>query len=154
MADLTDKELKVLRALVKDSDLPRKQIAGDLEMTEPDFSRTVKKLVAQGVIKKFTVDLDFNKLGFRDSAMLILSVKDKKMLKEVVPRLLNYREIIEVQEVFGADYDLVVRFMAEDNHRIRSICKDIEEWEETNSNVNQFTLVFGHTHRNDRGVPV
>ena len=154
MNTLSDKERNVLRQLITDSSRSRKLMAGNVGLSEPEFSKTTKKLVDSGIIKKFTVALDYKKLGFPDRGIFIFSLKDKKFMKTVVAQLLKYKEIIEIQEVFGEDHDLIVSIMAEDNERIRIISDEISTLDEVKSDAHTFTLIFALNYKREDGVEI
>jgi hypothetical protein len=84
--------------------------------------------------------------------IFIFGLKDKKSMGDVVRKLQRYIEIVEIQEVFGDAHDVIIRVMAENNERIRQICKEVEEWEEVNSDARSFTLIFALTHRREPGI--
>jgi len=123
-----------------------------LQLREPDVSRIVGDLTASGIIKRFTIDVDYRKLGYPEMGIFIFGLKDKKSMGDVVRKLQRYIEIVEIQEVFGDAHDVIIRVMAENNERIRQICKEVEEWEEVNSDARSFTLIFALTHRREPGI--
>lgn len=154
MKNISPKEANVLRALLKDSSIARKNIAMSLGMTEPDLSKTITKLKHDGVITKHTIDLNYDKLGYPDIGIFIFSVSDKKNMKLVADKLLQFKEIIEIHEVFGDTHDMIVRIMAENNHRIREICDEISNFDEVRAEETTFTIIFARTYKLERGVPV
>jgi Lrp/AsnC family transcriptional regulator for asnA, asnC and gidA len=154
MNSISEKEKLVLRALLIGSNRPRKQMAMDIGMSESDFSRTTKGLMDAGIIKKFTIEIDYKKLGYPDVGLFVFSLKDKKYIKEVVRKLREYAEIIEIQEVFGEEHDVIIRIMAENNERIRIISEEISSMEEVNSDAHTFTLIFALNYKREAGVDI
>jgi DNA-binding Lrp family transcriptional regulator len=152
MSLLSEKELKVLKELVNDSRRSRKVMASAVGISEPEFSKTVSKLENAGVIKKFTISIDYRKLGYPDLAIFLFSLSDKRAVNDVVGKLNSYKEIIEIQEVFGEDHDLFVRIMSENNERIREISTEITNMDGVNSDSHTFTLIFARTHKKNEGI--
>ena len=148
----SEKEQSVLVELIKDSDRPRKQIASVLGMSESEFSRTVGSLRERGIIKKFTVDIDYGKIGYPDTGIFMFSLNDRNQAEGILPKLAEINEIIEIHEVFSEDHDIIVKIMCEDNKRIREVCKRISSLEEVKNDSHTFTIIFAGTAKSVRGI--
>lgn len=153
MPDTSEKERKVLEQLLKDSNRQNKLMANNSGLSESEFSKTVKHLlVGSKIIKNYTVDLDYEKLGYSQSALFLFAVENKRGIDKVVEGLKHYKEIIEIQEVFGSEYDMFIRIMAKTNHRIREICDEVVKLENIKGDNHAFTLIFAKTYRHERGI--
>lgn len=154
MAELSQKELNVLRVLSENSDRPQKELAILAGMKEPEFSRTKKELISKEIIKKYTIQIDYRKLGFPDVGVLFASVFDKKSITETVNKILEIPEAIAVFEVFGQDFDLVIKLMCKDNRHLREITEMITNMENIRAGENTFTIIYSRVFKDDPGVPV
>lgn len=154
MANLSEKEKRVLKVLSENSDRPQKELAVLSGMKEPEFSRTKKELITRGVIRKYTVQIDYRKLGFPELGVLFLSVFDKKAIRDVVSSVLEIPEAIAVFEVFGQDFDLVIKLMCEDNQHLREVTEKITNLENVRAGEHTFTIIYSRVFRDESGVPV
>lgn len=59
-----DLDLKLLELLLDDSRATCKCLASKLDADERTIQKRLKKLVELGVVRKFTIDVDWSKLGF------------------------------------------------------------------------------------------
>ena len=150
----TEKELRVLRVLSENSDRPQKELAVLTGMKEPEFSRTKRDLISRGIIKKYTIQIDHRKLGFPDVGVLFASVFDKKSIMETVNKILLHPEAIAVFEVFGQDFDLVIKLMCRDNEHLRHVTEEITSLENVKAGEHTFTIIYSRVFRDEPGVPV
>jgi len=83
MADIIDeKDQKILDILLKSSDLTTRQIAKKTLLPVTTVHNRVRKLKQEGVIKKFSVELDYGRMD-RGFCVLILVSVDYKLLREL-----------------------------------------------------------------------
>ncbi len=94
MLDSTD--LAIIELLKKNARYPYKKIAEKLGLSESAVRKRVKKLVEKGVIKKFTIEVDTEKMGKSITAFIKVNhagFKADKVIKSLV-------KIPEVEEAF------------------------------------------------------
>lgn len=151
---LTEKEQGIVHELFTNSNRPYKEIAFKLKMSESAFSRTVTDLTRRGIIKKFTIDIDYEKLGYSEGALYMFSLHDKKKMDEVIEKIMNIKGITEIYEVFSDQHDVVLRLMCERNTDITKIVKNISEFPEVNGDKSTFTIILADEHKRLPGVEV
>jgi DNA-binding Lrp family transcriptional regulator len=154
MPDLSVKELKVLQVLADNSDRPQKQLAVLAGLSEAEFSRTKKELFSKGVIKKFTIDIDYRQVGYPNLGVLFVSIVEKKAIRETAAAIMELSEAIAVFEVFGQAYDLVIKCMSKDNPHLREVTRKITEMENVRAGPNTFTIIYADVFKDERGVPI
>ena len=92
---LDDIEVDLLEELRKDSRISMRQLANKSEVTTPTVSSKVKKLEEMEIIKNYTINMDYRKLGFEeyifriecrpsDIEIIVDSLKDFEFLKEIL----------------------------------------------------------------------
>ena len=81
---MDDLDRKIIQKLKENCVKPFVRIGRELGVTEGTVRLRTKKLVDSGVIRKFTVDVGANSMGFPIVAFLLLSVRD-----EIFPKLQN-----------------------------------------------------------------
>lgn len=94
MIDQTD--LRILKLLSEDSRISIKDISRSVNLSDPSVKRRIEKMLDLGVIRKFTVDIDYSLLGFtipfyiKVNDLSIHFVDFVKKIKELDPTLNIY----------------------------------------------------------------
>jgi DNA-binding Lrp family transcriptional regulator len=151
---LSEKELKVLKVLTEDSDRPQKQAAALAGMSDAEFSRTKNDLLSRQVIKKFTISIDYKKVGYPEIGVLFASVFDKKLIKETVATISEIPEAIAIFEAFGQEFDLVIKLMCQTNEQLREITEQITNIENIRAKEKTFTVIYSRVFKDEPGVPI
>jgi Lrp/AsnC family transcriptional regulator for asnA, asnC and gidA len=92
---------KIIRMLQEDGRRSYSEIAEEVERTEVTIRRRVRRLVNQGIIKRFTVVLDPMKIGPRIRAI----IRVKTMMKQatlIAEEIKGYDEVDEAYFLDGA----------------------------------------------------
>jgi len=122
---LDEIDLKILELLSKDARKSFREIAKELELSVATVHNRVKKLMAEGVIKGFAPIIDFSKLGY-DLTALILLQADGSHLVEVENEVAKLEDTCAVYDVTGEfDIAVIARFKSRDtlNRFIKSLLK-------------------------------
>ncbi len=83
MAIIDDTDKDILKILEKNSRTPFTIIADELDISEATVRNRVRALEEQGVINKFTLDIDPKSLGYNMVTMIGLDVEPQDMLTAV-----------------------------------------------------------------------
>ncbi len=78
---MDEKDEKIIKTLREDSSLSVRMIAKKTSIPMTTVHKRIKKLRAEGIIKRYTIELDNEKVGKRIGAYIMISV-DLKLLKE------------------------------------------------------------------------
>ncbi|MES2533746.1 MAG: Lrp/AsnC family transcriptional regulator, partial [Pseudomonadota bacterium] len=106
--DKTD--MAILRLLVADSRQTLQEIGSQVGLSPTTCWTRIKRLEAQGVIKRYTVDIDADKLGYHDSVIVQVTLESHtdETLYDFGRVLATIPEIQEAYLVSG-DYDYYIR---------------------------------------------
>ena len=74
MRDLDETDFEILQLLLADSRRPYSEIADHVGLSPPAVSDRIDRLTEQGIVRRFTVDVDRTKLGHRTPVMIRLDV--------------------------------------------------------------------------------
>ncbi|NIW51038.1 MAG: AsnC family transcriptional regulator, partial [Candidatus Korarchaeota archaeon] len=85
-------DMKILKVLQTDARKPIVHVAREVGANEATVRRRVKKLKREGIIERFTVVLDYHKLGRNVKAFIGLKVQPPK-LKEIVDELSGHPDV-------------------------------------------------------------
>lgn len=105
MVSLKPADMQIVRTLLQDSRTRLDVIGKKLGMHSTTVAYRVKKLRAMGVIKKFTISVDWRKLGKNVEVAAFINCSPKNMDK-VANILCNFDEVIEVHSLTGF-YDIL-----------------------------------------------
>ena len=105
MTKIKTDDIEIIKALSQNSETPLSLIAEKLGMHPSTVAYRVTKLKAQGVIRKFTISVDWRKLGKSVESAVLINCSPKNVGK--VPNLLsNFDEVIEFHSLTGF-YDII-----------------------------------------------
>jgi len=113
-------DLAILRVLLLDSRKTLQEIGHEVGLSPTSCWTRIKKLEAQGVIKRYTIDVDPAKLGYHDSVIVQVTLESHtdETLYEFGRVLATIPEIQEAYLVSG-DYDYYIRIAVRDS-RLRA----------------------------------
>jgi len=104
-------DMKIIKALQTDARKPIIQLAREVGANEATVRRRIDKLLKEGIIERFTVVLDYHKLGRIIKAFIGLRVQPAK-LKEIVDHLSKHPDIQVLYRTSG-DTDIFAEVIFE-----------------------------------------
>jgi DNA-binding Lrp family transcriptional regulator len=139
---LDEKDLKILELLKEHGDYATRQIAKKTMLPVTTIHNRIRKLKSAGVIKRYTIELDHDKLGRNFVAYVLVSV-NLELLKE--KKKSQYDLVHEIKKLYfvervdivtgGTDMVVVMRLkdVAEFDHCLLTKFQTIEGIERTQS---------------------
>ena len=101
---------RILAILAHNSRTSLRRMAEELGMPHTTIHSRLKKLEAAGVIRRYTVDIDYSVLGYDVTALINVSVEGS-LIEDVERRVSEISNVIAVYDVTGEfDIVLVARF--------------------------------------------
>ena len=119
---LDNTDVQIIELLQQDGRMLYKDIAGKVGVSLPTVRARTQKLVEFGVIKKFTVIVDPDKILGKVRAIILLQVNPSRM-EEVTARLAPLKEIREVYKTAGSS-PLVLKVEARDLDELGQFVSD------------------------------
>ena len=118
-------DMAILRALREDSRRTLNQIGVEVGLSATACWARIKRLEAEGVIKRYTIEMDRAKLGFRDSVIVQVTLESHsdKTLYEFGRTLSAIPEIVEAYLVSG-DYDYYIRIAVRDTRDYERLLRE------------------------------
>jgi len=111
--------LQIIDILSKDSSMPFVDIAKRVGISDATVHLRVQKLIAAGIITKFTISVDNNLLGYDHLAFIRINLKPG-FTDQVIEELSNIEEVLEIHEMHNA-FDLFLKIRAKNLSDIRDI---------------------------------
>jgi Lrp/AsnC family transcriptional regulator for asnA, asnC and gidA len=110
---------RILDVLSKNSSLPFVELAKQIGISDATIHTRVKKLLALGIIKKFSIFVDNNLLGYDHLAFINLKI-EKGKTEETIKNLMEIDEILEIHEIYYKFY-LIIKIRAKNLDDMRDI---------------------------------
>ncbi|MEM3096683.1 MAG: Lrp/AsnC family transcriptional regulator [Nitrososphaerota archaeon] len=122
---LDEKDIKIIQELQVDSSQSITTIAARLKMPRTTVQERIKRLRAQGVLRKFTVQLDYSKMGKPVTAFILVSVGMSSSIpqKVLAQEIAKLPDVVEVHIIAG-EWDILVKVRSESMQTIGSLVVD------------------------------
>ncbi len=121
MVRLTDLEL--IKALKENSDISHVELAKRFGVTEAAVRKRIKRLKHEGIIKKFTIEVDIRKLGFEVHTLVGLDVSPEKLI-HVLEDLKCMNEVISLYTSSG-DHMILIECWFKNMEELSSFVKKL-----------------------------
>ena len=120
-----EKDEMILQKLRADASQSVSEIAAELQIPRTTVQERVKRLVNNGVIKRFTIQQDYSKLGKPVTAFILVSFLSGSGIsqREAAERIAEIPDIFEVHVISG-DWDIIVKARGESIQSIGELVLD------------------------------
>jgi Lrp/AsnC family transcriptional regulator, leucine-responsive regulatory protein len=115
MENLDPVDLKILQLLKKDALMTNKEIAAELHLTTTPVHERIKKLKREGIIAKYTIDLDLKKLKKNLIVYCNVSLKEHaaEYLRQFEKDIQTVSEVVECYCISGGS-DFLLKVIVSD----------------------------------------
>lgn len=128
---LNPKDTKILRLLKDNSRIPARKLSEEVDVSLPTIYSHVKNLEERGIIKNFTIGIDYKKLGKKICALLGLNVPTAKV-QDLVKALANRKEVYEIYITNGSS-NVILKVRVEDLDILKGFIQEISSKEDIHS---------------------
>jgi Lrp/AsnC family transcriptional regulator, regulator for asnA, asnC and gidA len=119
---LDDIDLQIIDILSKDSSTAFVEIAKQIGISDATVHLRVRKLVDEGIIRRFTLSLNNDLLGYDHLVFAGINIKSG-FADQVTEELSKIEEILEIHEMHNT-FDLFLKIRAKDLNDIREIIEN------------------------------
>jgi Lrp/AsnC family transcriptional regulator, regulator for asnA, asnC and gidA len=116
---LDEVNLRILDILSRDASRPFVDIAKELEISDATVHIRVRRLLAAGILRKFTIATDNTLLGYDHLAIVGINI-NQGSANEVINLLSQFDEILELHEMYG-QFDLLLKIRTKSLEEMRDI---------------------------------
>lgn len=118
-ATLDDTDRRLLALLASDSRASQRKLARDLHMSPPAVGERVARLERLGVIRGYTVSIDWAALGYDSVFLAVTAVQgaDQSAILQALQRLPEVEEIV----VITGSMDMLARLRVRDHAHLRHV---------------------------------
>ena len=120
--DATD--YKIIAHLEKDGRMPYAQIAADIGVSTATVHQRVKRLKEGGIINSFTVDLNWEALGYPVDSFISIRDNGSRGLAELSERLSSIPFVRSAAAVTG-EFDLLLHIKARSSSHLGEVLDEI-----------------------------
>jgi DNA-binding Lrp family transcriptional regulator len=118
---LDDLDMRLLRLLQVNSRSSFAELGRELGIAEATVRFRVKRLLNEGIITKFTIMLDSNKVCRRVSGAILLKI-DSEHLEAACKKLVEFAETMYLFQSTG-EYDVVSVVVSQDLEQLNNVVK-------------------------------
>jgi len=116
---LDDKDLKIIEILKQHSDYTTREIAKKTLLPTTTVNNRIRKLKSEGVIKKFTIELDADKTGKGFAAYILISanlqlLKQKNKTQYDLVKEIKKFEFVDKADIVSGGTDIVALMRVRD----------------------------------------
>jgi Lrp/AsnC family leucine-responsive transcriptional regulator len=124
-AQIDPKDSLILSELLRDCSRPIAEISFDVGLPRTTVQERIRRLVQNGVIKRFTVQTDYSKLGKPVTAFILISfsVGTGVSQREAAQKIAEIPDISEVHVISG-DWDIIAKARGESIQSIGELVLD------------------------------
>jgi DNA-binding Lrp family transcriptional regulator len=129
-------DLKIINHLLDDGRASLRSIAEELDVSVTTVSNHLKSMEEEGIIEGFKPVLDYSKLGYTVTSVLMIKAEGDN-IQELVENLRKRDSLVNVYEVTG-DFDVIAVGKFEGTESMNNSIKDLLDSPavmETNTNV-------------------
>ncbi|MBU0591936.1 Lrp/AsnC family transcriptional regulator [Candidatus Micrarchaeota archaeon] len=108
MEQIDDVDWKIIHELKRDSRLSARELAKRTKLSSATINRRIRKLEDTGIIKAYTLSLNYEKLGKETVAYVLIRAKPGANYSPTMDDMANREEIEDIGAIAG-EFDLIVK---------------------------------------------
>ena len=118
-------DLAILRELLSDSRRTLQEIGAAVKLASTTCWSRIRRLEGAGVIRRYSVDLDLERLGYRDTVIVQLTLESHtdETLYQFGRVLAEIPEVLDAYLVSG-DYDYIIRIAVRDTRDYERLLRE------------------------------
>ena len=122
ISQIDEVNLKIINILKNDSSTPFVDIAKRIGVSDATVHQRIRRMIAAGIINKFTISVDNDLLGYDHMAFMGINISPGSA-DQIISDLLRIKEILEMQELHGK-FDLLLKIRAKNLIQMRDIVEN------------------------------
>jgi Lrp/AsnC family transcriptional regulator for asnA, asnC and gidA len=119
--EFDQKDKKILQILKESSNLTTSRIAKKTSIPVTTVHNRIRKLSKEGVIKNYTVNIDYEKIGKPLKAFVLVTVNQSKISQSKIGQEIKSIEGVESADIVTGPFDMIVEIRAKDMHILNDL---------------------------------
>jgi len=115
---LDNLDWKILQILQKNAKQTYTEIGRLLSMAHSTIYDRIRTMEKHGIIKKYTVVVDLEKIGIKHVAAIMTVFTNPQESEKVAKKLSESKEVLEVSASLSEDLSIIAKVVAEDQNRL------------------------------------
>ena len=125
MATLDPTDLKIIDILKRNARTPVLKMSGILGISDVAIKKRIKKMEDLGVIRGYTIKIDYPRLGYKGLAIVGLDVESSTLLE--VARKLAERDNVKYVAISTGDHMIIATIIAKDNEELAAFIDELRK---------------------------
>jgi len=121
--ELDDVDKKLVIELLRDARTSLRRLAEEMNVSPATLHNRMNRLIQEGVVRGFVALLDYSKLGYALTSIIMIKV-DGKHIDEFEKEVANSPNVVSVYDVVG-DYDVILVAKFRDTEELDSFLKQL-----------------------------
>jgi len=117
MKAIDDTDVNILSELVENSKTPLSKIGKKFGLHPNVVAYRIKKMKKQGIIKDYTVELDFEKIGLNEQVYVGLSLPSNSEMDRILKQIIEIPQTMRVISSLGSPESIIL-FVGKDKSEI------------------------------------
>ena len=122
ISQIDEVNLKIINILKNDSSTPFVDIAKRIGVSDATVHQRIRRMIAAGIINKFTISVDNDLLGYDHMAFMGINISPGSA-DQIISDLLRIKEVLEMHELHGK-FDLLLKIRAKNLIQMRDIVEN------------------------------
>lgn len=118
---LDDLDWNILQLLQSNANQTYTKMGKQLKVAHSTVYERIKRMEEQGIIKKYTVAVDLEKVGKKHITAIMTVFTDPKETEEVAKKLSEMKEVVEVDTSLSEELLIIAKVVAEDQEKLHSL---------------------------------
>jgi len=115
--------LEILKILRKNSRIPTIKIAKMLGVSETAVRKRIKKMEREGIIRRYTIEIDLKKIGFKVNTLIGLDTRPENYI-QTLEKLKEMEEVVSLYTSTG-DHMLLIECWLKDSEELTKLVKKL-----------------------------
>ncbi len=111
---------KILQAIQENSKQTYSEIGRQLDIAHSTVFDRIRKMERSGVIKKWTVDINFEKIGMNYMTARMTVYADPKEIENIAKKLSEAKEVLEVSLSLSEEFLIIANVFAKNQDELHS----------------------------------
>jgi Lrp/AsnC family transcriptional regulator for asnA, asnC and gidA len=120
MLSLDTLDWKILRAIQENSKQTYSEIGRQLDVAHSTVFDRIRKMEKNGVIKKWTVEINFEKIGMKYMTARMTVYADPKEIENLAKKLSEAKEVLEVSLSLSEELLIIAKVFAKNQDELHS----------------------------------
>jgi len=146
--DMDEIDIQILKQLVDNARVTASEISSSISLSVPAVNNRIKKLIESGVIEKFTIIINPEKIGKSLTALIFVNIELPMYINGVLDFIKNEKSILECFATAG-DNDYCLKIMVNSILDLENLILRIKK---VKGVIKTKTVITLYTHKSEKTI--